>query len=448
MRQARGGVWMLVAGMALGGTAHGQEPPLTLERALSLAREHSPALVRAAADERGAEGASAAARSGRRPTIDVDVLHLRFRDPPSLALGTAGRFAPIPTSGTLMHLGLLQPLYTGGRVGGAVAAADWGTRAAAATYEAVEVELTAEVARAHDNALLAEAMLDVAEEAVRVLEAALTLAEDHHAAGTVARLDVLRAETRLAEAKQKMRAAAEVVIATRDGLLVSIGLDHAARPGVVGLLAPARITLDPTTVEELLSRAREDRPELRALAAGAEASRQKAQVARAQRTPTAGLYLGGLATRPELVTGDRGWSTDLVAGLVVTWSLFDFGRSEAQAEIALAEAEALGADARGSAELATARVHQQMRNLARAELDIAAGRENVQRAERALAIAQDRYADGVGIQLEVFEAEADLSRVRGALLVAIHDHRVAAIELHRTAGLAVDPTLLTPGGQQ
>jgi outer membrane protein TolC len=86
-------------------------------------------------------------------------------------------------------------------------------------------------------------------------------------------------------------------------------------------------------------------------------------------------------------------------------------------------------------------VRAQARELERAAEDVRRGRENVARAERALQIAQERYAEGVGIQLEVLEAEADLTAARADLLRAIHAHRAAAIELRRAAGLPADARL-------
>lgn len=77
--------------------------------------------------------------------------------------------------------------------------------------------------------------------------------------------------------------------------------------------------------------------------------------------------------------------------------------------------------------------------------DVRDGRANVARAEQALVITQERYRDGVGIQLEVLEAQADLTRARADLLRAIHAHRGSLIELRRATGLPADAQL--PGGE-
>jgi outer membrane protein TolC len=64
------------------------------------------------------------------------------------------------------------------------------------------------------------------------------------------------------------------------------------------------------------------------------------------------------------------------------------------------------------------------------------------RAERVPEMTEKRYAHGVGIQLDVLEAEAELRRARTALVGALHAHRFAGFELRRALGLPADAVLL------
>lgn len=125
----------------------------------------------------------------------------------------------------------------------------------------------------------------------------------------------------------------------------------------------------------------------------------------------------------------------------MSWPIFDFGAADGEAQAARADAARASAEAAQIVRGSVASALAQLRELRRAEVDITAGRENVQRAERALAIAQERYVDGTGIQLEVLEAEADLTRARADVLRAVHAHRSAAVELRRALGRSVDAPL-------
>ena len=142
------------------------------------------------------------------------------------------------------------------------------------------------------------------------------------------------------------------------------------------------------------------------------------------------------------------WSSNLYGGVVVRWPVFDFGAAAGQASAARADAARLRAEALQVANDAVAEVLDQARDLARAAEDVAEGRENVDRAERALGLAQQRYAEGVGIQLDVLEAESDQVRTRADLLRAIHSQRSASVELRRQTGQPADGALLAPAQQE
>ena len=441
--------WLgLVGAAGAARPAGAQQDSLDLAAALAVARERSPVVSAANAAVESAEGRLGTARSNRWGRLTADALYLRFQDPPGLAFGGLGALAPVPENGYFLQLGIQQPLYTGGRISGAMRTAAWGTRAAEATRLQTEVELTAAVAHAHDGVLLAQALLRVAEDGRAVLDSAAAIARTRFAVGTADRLDVLRAETRLASAEAEARAARAGLASARDRLAALIGLDPLTAPPVAGTLEPTALVLDSAAVLGLVARARHGRPDLDALDAAARGAEAGAATARAALRPTLALFLNGLVTRPELVTGRTEWSSNLYGGLVVRWALFDFGAAAGQASAARAEAKRFRAEASQVANDAAAGVLAQVRDLTRSGEDVAEGRENVTRAGQALALAQERYAEGIGIQLEVLEAESDLVRARADLLRAIHTQRSAVVELRRVTGRPADGPLPTSATEQ
>ena len=421
--------------------ARAQTDSLDLAAAFALARARSPALAAADAVTTAAAGMLREARSYRWGRPSADAAYLRFQDPPTLALGTLGGFAPIPQNGYFVQFGIQQPLYTGGRVSGAIGAAEWGTHAAGAARAQAEVELTAAVAHAHDAVLLAQALLGVAREGEGVLDSATIVARARLDAGTADRLDLLRAETRLASARASVRLARSTLAGARDRLAALIGLDPVTAPPVAGALEPIGLALDSSLVASLLVQARTTRPDLEALQSAARAAEARARVASAALRPTAGVFLNSLLTHPELITGRSRWSNKFYGGLIVRWPIFDFGAAAGRASGARAEAQRFRAEAEAVARDASVRALAAIRDLARTGEDVAAGRENVTRAERGLALALERYIEGVGIQLEVLEAEADLIRTRADLLQAIHAQRSAVVELRRATGRPADGSL-------
>jgi outer membrane protein len=426
---------------AAGAQVGGSTDSLTRERATAIARERSPLVAAADAALDGARGQVIEARSYRAPRIALGGLYLRFQDPPGLALGPTNVFTPLTKNTYLAQVIVRQPVYTGGRVTHGIRAAEALRRSTEAARTQVDVELSATVAHAHDGVLLARALVEVAREGEAVLDSAATLAEERFTAGAVSRFDILRAQTRLASAQSERRAAEAVLAERSEQLAVVIGIDSEHAPPVAGALVPADDRPDSATVAMLLRFARGDRPDVRALDEGARAAEARARVARAALRPTASLFGAALLSRPELATARPGWTTEWFGGVIVEWPVFDFGATAGQARAARAEADRLRAEIRQASDAAAAAVLARVRDLARAETDMAAGRENALRAERALEIARDRYAGGIGIQLDVLEAQADLVRTRADLMRAIHTHRSAAVELRRAAGRPADAPL-------
>ncbi len=266
----------------------------------------------------------------------------------------------------------------------------------------------------------------------------MRVAQEHYTEGTVSRLDVLRAETRLSAALSVLRANSVALTSARERLAALVGIESDAAPPVAGSLEH---TLIPVDTGSLLARTRSARPDVQALRALAGASEAKAEAARASRLPVISVYAMGLASRPEIITGQERWSWELSGGINVNWPFFDSGEAAALARAAKAAATRAEAEAAQTIDTAIAAVRGHARELNRAAEDVATGRVNVDRAQRALEIAQDRYTNGIGIQLEVLEAESDLTNARADLLRAIHAYRVALIELRRAAGVPADAQL-------
>lgn len=418
--------------------AYAQTDSLGLAGWLRRAREGSPTLRAAHAGAREASGYSDAAAAEGGPRIEAGATYLRHQDPPAADLGPLGAYAPLGENTYLFALRAIQPLYTGGRVAAAVDAAEWGERAADASLASIEVELTAAVARAYDDVLLARGLRGVAAESERALEEAARVAAENYEAGTAARLDVLRAETRLSSARAALRARETALAKARDRLAVLAGVDPASAPAVAGDLEFTEVDVDLPVLE---ARARGERPDVAALRAESRAAAARAAAARASRLPAISLFAAGLTSNPELVTGRDRFGVELLGGVSVAWPFFDSGRASGLAAAAQAAAERAGAEATGVVDAALLAARAGALDLETGAADVVAGRVNVERAESALEIARERYGEGVGIQLEVLDAEADLTQARVDLLRAIHAHRSALIELRRAAGLSADAPL-------
>lgn len=433
--------WLLLGGTI--GLAPGPGDSLSLADALALARARSPDLRAALAATRQADARRDVARAARVPRVSAQAVYLRYQDAPAVAFGPGVAYGPFGENNYFAWLAVTQPLFTSGRLSNAVRAAEGFAQAAEWSREHAEVELTAAVAHGFDDVLLARALGDVAVQAVAVLEEAVRVAREHYAAGVAARLDVLRAETRLATAIAALRARETALVAARERLAALMGLEPTSLPPLAGSLEESERLVAP---ERLPAGVPTTRADVRELDAGAVAFRAQARAARAARWPALSAFVSVLGSRPELVTGERRAAVNFLGGISLSWPFFDGGASAAGARAAGAAADHHVAQRDGILAAADAAFRVNARVLTAAAEDIREGRANVERAERALTIAQDRYRNGVGIQLEVLEAEADVTQARGDLLRARHASRAALLELRRAAGVAADASLVERGG--
>lgn len=249
------------------------DPPLTLDRALALAREQSP-LARAARlriDE--ARGLLA----GAQPLL---------ADNPSVSGGlgrrrSGGSFAAHSLEG---NLELVQPIRLGGeraaRLDGAKAAIGAETASAAATVLQIETQ----VALAFYRALGAGERANLGQLAEANALLSVQALERRHRLGDVPVLDVNVAKTARARASAHMRAAQAARLAAESELRRLLGLAPEAPLALAGdLYDRRRYPLD-----QLMARA-QDRPDVRALLAEVQQAEAEAALGRAARWPTLGL---------------------------------------------------------------------------------------------------------------------------------------------------------------
>lgn len=297
----------------------GADPPLTLDRALALARERAPAARAARLRIEEAHGQLA----GARPLLAAN---------PMLS-GGLGRRRDAAGGGSLeARIELVQPIELGGQRGARIGAARAAVSAATADAEAAVLELQVDVAAAFYRALAARERARIAATAEATATRSVQALERRHQLGDVAVLDVNVAKTARARAFAQARAA--------------VGLHHAAEAdlrGLLGLAGDAAIALagdlrDPRRyqLEALVERSK-DRPEIRALLAEADQAHAEAALGRAARWPTVGL---GAAY-------ERDDGADVVLG-VASLELPLFSRGQALRATGAARARRLGLEADAS----------------------------------------------------------------------------------------------------
>lgn len=413
--------------LSLAGPAAAQEPaapPLTLERALELARAHAPALPVAAGRVLLAAGAARERAAPGNPVLDLRQENVN-------GPGSLDRFATVtlPLDLTFRR----SALRAAGREQVAAALAD-----SASTLREVERSVGTLYWRSAlaDALVEAAAAQDAALEEIAAFEAT-RLREGAVAEGAAlrARLEVERARLALARSRAESQRA-------HAALAQAIGLPPDQVPHPVPLAAPATatdgaggVTAAATTAPPLpplnvaVERALAARPEVEAARRRVEAARRGLAAEWRGTLPDVGVQLGARRT------GNAG--AGAVVGLAVGLPLRDRGvaaRDRARAEAAIAEAELAAVRRRVEAEVAAALdVYRRLLDAAPAErADLAARGAEIAR------IAQAAYREGAISQVEVLDAQRAHADARATAAAWAAELAIARIELNHALGARIE----------
>jgi outer membrane protein TolC len=187
----------------------------------------------------------------------------------------------------------------------------------------------------------------------------------------------------------------------------------------------------PMELIRLVENARLRRPEIVQLDKLIAASDANVSAAQASRRPTLSAF-ASTQWGPDSNdwTPQPSWS----AGLQLSWNLFDGGRASAEIKIAranlratVAQRDALLVSLTSGLETARARI---LANAANSE----ASTEAVTAAQAALRLAEARYAQGLGSQIEVADAQSAVTVAQGNLVVAEWQLADAWAQLRRAIG--------------
>jgi len=414
--------------------AFGQEP-LSLKDAVRQALKRHPSLEAANARIQAAESRVGQARSGYLPRVQYMENQMRGNNPVYVfgSLLTQHQFTeanfdirrlnrPDPLNNFQSVVTAEQLIYDFGGVKNGVKAAEFGRKMTEAEKRAEELNLIARVARAYHGVTLAEQALEVAREALKTAEADLKRAETVRDAGMATEADVLAVQVHVAAMKEQViRHEADLKVA-RAALNEALGLPLETPHRLVTPLAPA------AGVE---AAGPELRPELEQIRMARQAAEAQARSARSGYLPQIGFRAVVETDRQEFV--NKGGGNWLVMGSV-RWNLFDGFRTRETVREARSMAAAAAAGERQYENALRLELAKAMADYEAATERIKVTEAGVAQAEESLRIIRNRYSNGLATVTELLRAQTALLDAKTRRLAAIHDQRLAAVEVERSAG--------------
>jgi outer membrane protein TolC len=325
----------------------------------------------------------------------------------------------------------MYPLFSGGRDYYGYKAAAARADAARQMLRGVEVDVAMQARLDYIASLREAENVRVTGDLVRQVEERLRVTHEVFDAGRVPRFYVLRDEAELANAVQMDAMARSRADQALVALKTTLGIDLGSTIALADPLAYAPVAV---SVDDALRTATERHPEVQAAGKQRQAAEADVRAAYGNYFPQVGV--AAMYDWVRMKTGggptesDQGYSV----GVVVTLPIFDgFVRENARrtAEAKLDRAR----EAEGLARQQVAKeVSQAALMLAAAERSVEASRKGVEQVEEEYRIVQERFATGRGIQLEILDAQASLTRARFNAVAALADYQSAAAMWQRALG--------------
>jgi outer membrane protein len=399
---------------------------LTLTDVVDLGLRNNPATRISWANARAAASAYGSQRGSYLPTIDGEVPGTRLK-----TVASQGRSA-VTQSVLSPSLNISYLLFDFGGRSGNVGTARNELIAANFTHNATLQGVVLQIQRAYFEYVANRALLEAQRTTEREARTNLAAAEERNRVGVATIADVLQARTAASQAELAAEATAGDLQTSRGALALSLGLPANLSYDIDSTPATAPVGLLADSVDALIARAIEARPDLAAAQAEFEASRAQISAARANRLPA--LTLTGAGGRTYTSTFPQGGNNYTVS-LGLRIPLFGgFSRIYDQREaVALSEAAAARADALG--QQVVFEVFSSYHALQTAARRVRTAEDLIASAEESSEVARGRYRAGVGSVLDLLSAQTALADARAQQVLARLEWNTSLAQLAHDTGV-------------
>jgi outer membrane protein TolC len=436
---------LCVASVLWAGTVLAQPRTLTLEEAIGAALESHEAVRAASAEEQRAEVTGRRAYAIMGPTVVQDGSYTQEKEGinfPPLAGAGPSNFNTVVlqhyASRGLFSVG--QPLYTHQFWALRSLGKHEAERARQGSRVARE-NVTAAVIEAYYDLLRARALSTVAEETAKLAKVEVSNAEARVAAGEAVKSDVIRAQTEVARAAQRVVESQGAIQVAADRLSRLTGV-----AGPFEVIEPPPRLLDASSVDHFVDLARDHNPELQETRAAVQSARDEQDRLWAALLPTAGFQFDyKLVNHEAFAELNNFWDFIFAVRIPLLEgggrSLLDW--SEQRARVARAEAELQGLSR--DVELGVRQAFVNVNTFAAQE---GAAQTQASLAAETYRLLSEQYTSGVATGLDVLDALTARDSAQANVTVVHYSRALAAASLERAAGILGEEPVRLPGGSQ
>jgi len=439
MTSAKAGLLAIALLIGVASASLGMEsaPPvvsqsISVSHAVAIALKNSPRIVSQSSMATAAEARAGMAKAMTRPKLTTTTF-ATTGTMPSIMAGAPGvdPQAIISTPDTRQYdqnLMAMYPIYTGGRLNAQWRAARSLSKSAQADTGAMKLDVALDAKTAYRAALLASKFVEAYQNRVDESTERLRIANAAFEEGKIAKYDLLRNQTELAEAQQALISSQRDVEMALIDLKTALGVSLESSLTLTDQLAAQSA---PGALADFAATALKQRPEVSAARARVDSAKAGVSAAKGAYSPQ--VY--AVAMQDFVSVSGTGSDNGYTVGITAGFPIVDGGQrksatKEAKAMEQQAEADLRSVELQVNKEVASAWVQAQS-----AAKAVELARAAVDQADEDYRVIKLRYEAGKAINVEVLDALASLTKARTNVAQAQYESSVAQDRLERAEGI-------------
>ncbi len=413
------------------GAAGAQATPgptlLTLSMCIETALKKNPSIIASGYTVEVNRSRVGEARANYYPQLSASAGYTRINPIPGTAASAVGlqEFGQYTSS-----VSLNQNILDFGKTSSQVDISKYNLEASRGDLDSTQDSVVLSVKQAYYGVLQARRNRDVAADVIKQFQLHLDQAKGFYDVGTKARIDVIKAEVDLSNAKLSLINAENAFKIAWVTLKNAMGVPEAPEGTytIEDKLTFGKYTI---TQDEALVRAYENRPDLKSATAKRQAAEENISFSRTGHYPV----LSGNASYDWLAekspsTFEHGWS----AGVVLTVPLFSGFLTRHQVAEAKSNLYVLKANEESLRQQIQFEVRQAYLNLQAAEASIETAELAAEQAKENLDLANGRYSAGVGSPIEVSDAFATYVTAQANYTSSLSNYKIAQANIEKAMG--------------
>ena len=417
---------------------------LNLPKTVQMALDYNRDIKNSQYALKKAEYAINQAQAGKKPTVDYNFGAQRSRATDAATysraaslMGGANSVSNAFSNGISVNI----PLYTGGLVEGQIDVAKLGKTNAQEEILRVEQATKYSAIEGYYGLLAYQELQGVYHEAVDNLQGHLDNVQAQYNVGTKAKVDVLSSDVSLANAKTTAITADNNVAVAESNLNNILGLPLETKLN----LADHQLPFDTYNIslQEATDYAMKYRPEVLQAAIAVQEAERNIDIADAGNKPTVAITGGNDwadNTFPGIDANKRSWK--VAAG--VTYNFYDGGATKAKVNQAKQDLLVARETEQKTREAVQLEVKQAYLNIRSAAQKVEETQTVVDQARENYRIQNIRYQAGVGINLDVLDAQLSLNEAQVNHIQALYDYKVGIAKLEQVMGVDVESGVIHP----